>query len=236
MKQYKAIFLDWDDTIGDFHHAEQKALTDIYHLYHLDRLYPTFDDYYAVYHPHNIELWDKYGRNEITKDQLQLDRFLYPLIAKQNSSLSLREDGVEVATAIGNDFLSLTSKYFRLLPNSEKVVRYLAGKYPLVIVSNGFIEVQYTKIRLSGLQDCFRFVVLSEEVGAQKPNPVIYEKALQLGNWDKNEVLMIGDSYNSDIQGAINAGIDQLWITKDMNDPRVSTYRTPHLEDLLSIF
>lgn len=245
MKRYKAIFLDWDDTIGDFHNAEQCALRDIYNKYQLHTLYSSFEDYYAVYHPHNIELWDKYGRSEVTKDELQLDRFLFPLVSApvnqdHDAAISLpgtqRHDSlIDVAAAIGKDFLTLTSKYFRLLPHAGEVVRTLANEYPLVIVSNGFIEVQYEKIHLSGLTDCFRYVVLSEEVGAQKPNPVIYEHALRLGEWDKQEVLMIGDSYNSDILGARNAGIDQLWITADIDDPRPSTFRVSDIREVLTL-
>ncbi|MBR1807829.1 MAG: YjjG family noncanonical pyrimidine nucleotidase [Paludibacteraceae bacterium] len=228
MKQYKAIFLDWDDTIGDFSHAEQHALRDLYSMYGLERLYAEFQDFYDCYHPYNIYLWELYGRSEITKEELAFRRFYHPVESLEN--------GESVAKMLADDFLRLTTKHFRLLPGAADTVRYLAEKYPLTIVSNGFSEVQYTKIRLSGLSNCFRHVVLSEEAGVQKPNPLIYEKALQLNGMQKEEVLMIGDSYNSDIQGAINAGIDQMWIIKDTDDPRLSTYRTPNIKDLLSIF
>ena len=227
MKQYKAIFLDWDDTLGNFRNAERQALTDIYNSYHLQILYPQFQDFYDCYHPYNIHLWELYGRSEITKEELAFQRFYHPVMTLPDSR--------DLAKTLGDDFLRLTTKYFSLLPDAEQVARYLAAKYPLTIVSNGFIEVQYKKVELSGLRDCFRYIVLSEEVGAQKPNPLIYQKALELNNLSAGDVLMVGDSYNSDIQGAINAGIDQLWITKDTDDPRPSTYRTPNLKDLLSI-
>ena len=223
MKQYKAIFLDWDDTIGDFSHAEQYALRDLYSIYGLERLYADFQDFYDCYHPYNIYLWELYGRSEITKEELAFRRFYHPVESMQN--------GESAAKRMAEDFLRLTTKYFRLLPGAEETVRYLSERYPLTIVSNGFVEVQYTKIRLSGLSDCFRHVVLSEEAGVQKPNPLIYEQALQLNGIQRDEVLMIGDSYNSDIQGAINAGIDQLWITKDLADSRPSTYRTGDISD-----
>ena len=117
------------------------------------------------------------------------------------------------------------------------MVRKLAERYPLTIVSNGFIEVQYRKVELSGLRDCFQHIVLSEEVGAQKPNPKIYEEALRLNGCQPEEVLMIGDSWTSDIQGAIHAGIDQLWvqsgIVKDPNLP--ATYKVARLRDVLPL-
>jgi HAD superfamily hydrolase (TIGR01509 family) len=98
------------------------------------------------------------------------------------------------------------------LEGAEELVRYLAKKYPLTVVTNGFVEVQYEKFDKSGLRDCFAHIVLSEEVGCQKPNPRIFEEALRMNGLQAEEVVMIGDSWNSDIQGAINAGIDQIWV------------------------
>ncbi|MBQ8100913.1 MAG: YjjG family noncanonical pyrimidine nucleotidase [Paludibacteraceae bacterium] len=235
MRPYKAVFLDWDDTIGDFRHAELLALRDIYAAHGLERLYPTFEDYYNTYHPHNLMLWDRYGRSETSKQELQLDRFLYPLLhasLRREEPSGTAADAETEARTMGDEFLQLTNRYFRLLPGAEETVRHLAARYPLTIVSNGFTEVQYTKIRLSGLQDCFRHVVLSEETGWQKPNPLIFSRALDLNGLQAEDVLMVGDSWNSDIQGARNAGIDQLWITTDLQDPRPSTYRTTDIRDL----
>ena len=141
MKQYKAVFLDWDDTIGDWSTAEHKALREIYIHYHLDQLYPTFEDYLNAYKPYNLELWGRYGRGEITKDWLHLQRFLRPLITAKGERLMANEE--DLAHEMGAEFLRLTNKYFCLLPDAERVVKYLASKYPLTIISNGFKEVQY---------------------------------------------------------------------------------------------
>lgn len=231
MLSYKAVFIDWDDTIGDFHGAEIASLQEIYAKYHLSNLYSSFQAYYDVYHPHNVSLWEQYGRSEVTKDELQFDRFYYPV--------RTMNDAKRLAVEMGNDFIRLTTEHFSVLPNATEVVRYLASKYPLTIVSNGFVEVQYEKIRLSGLQDCFSHVVLSEEVGIQKPNPLIYQKALELNGLQAKDVVMIGDNYTSDIQGAINAGIDQIWFQRlDMNPtpPDLpATYKIQDFRKILSI-
>ena len=79
MKQYKAIFLDWDDTIGDWAGAEHKALRDLYTHYHLEALYPTFEDYLNAYKPYNLELWTLYGQGKITKEKLHFERFYRPI-------------------------------------------------------------------------------------------------------------------------------------------------------------
>ena len=93
-------------------------------------------------------------------------------------------------------------------------MRYLAAKYPLTVVTNGFVEVQYEKFEKSGLKDCFAHIVLSEEVGCQKPNPRIFEEALRMNGLDASEVVMIGDSFASDIAGANATGIDTIWLAQ----------------------
>ena len=238
MKQYKAIFLDWDDTIGDWTTAEHKALHDIYVSYHLDRLYPTFEDYLNAYKPYNLELWGMYGRGEVTKEKLHFERFYRPLV-KANSQVRPAIANVEnLAHEIGAEFLRLTNKHFCLLPDAAEVVRYLAAKYPLTIISNGFKEVQYYKFEHSGLAPYFTHTLISEEVGINKPQPEIFRIALQRNGISADEAVMIGDSYTSDIAGAKAAGIDQIWITsegvKELTNEG-ATYIVPRFVDVMKI-
>ena len=230
MKQYKALFLDWDDTIGDWTTAEHKALQDIYARYHLNRLHPTFEDYLNAYKPYNLELWGMYGQGEVTKEWLHLQRFLKPIEELPMTGDELRN----LAHDMGAEFLRLTNKYFRLLPDAEKVVRYLAAKYPLTIISNGFKEVQYYKFEHSGLAPCFAHTLISEEVGINKPQPEIFRIALERNGITADKALMIGDSYSSDIAGAKAAGIDQLWIHQVETD-ETATYIVPKLTDILNL-
>lgn len=211
MKQYKAVLIDWDQTIGDWDFAARHAQQDIYTTYNLAEFFPSFDEWFEAYEEHNLVLWGQYGKGEITRAYLQRDRFLYPI--GQRLGLGFYPQPlIDLADRIGRDFLQLTNRYFSLLPDAADIVRYLADKYPLTIVSNGFSEVQYYKIEHSGLQQFFKFVLLSEEVGINKPQPGIYLRALELNGVTADEAIMIGDSYSSDIQGAKNANIDQLWI------------------------
>ena len=220
MKQYKAVFIDWDDTIGDFLGAAKLALQDMYEKYNLSEYFASFEEFFLLYKPHNIELWDKYGKDLVTKEYLSFDRFFYPLMhgSRVGERLKVKGERQEVAALaeqLSEDFLNMTTARFSLLPGAEELVRYLAKKYPLTVVTNGFVEVQYEKFDKSGLRDCFAHIVLSEEVGCQKPNPHIFEEALRMNGLQAEDVVMIGDSWSSDIQGAINAGIDQIWIRKN---------------------
>lgn len=244
MKQYKAILIDWDDTIGDFVGAANTALHEMFEKYQLSEYFDSYEEFDTLYHEHNIELWKLYGEDKVTKAFLRVDRFLFPLLHGNKVSDGVLGDEAKrvvlsaLAEQMSEDFLHLTTKYFSLLPGAEELVRYLAKKYPLTVVTNGFIEVQYEKFDKSGLRDCFSHIVLSEEVGCQKPNPRIYEEALRMNGVSAAETVMIGDSWNSDIQGAINAGIDQIWVRKS-KDPlpegQSATYLVQSLSEVMEI-
>ena len=235
MKKYKAVFLDWDDTIGDFHGAADLALAQMYEKYQLDRYFASLDEFVGLYKPHNLELWAKYGEDKVTKEYLSLDRFLFPLMHGSLYPNGETAQVIRLAMTMSDDFLALTTAHFSLLPGAEEIVRYLAEKYPLTIVTNGFVEVQYEKFDKSGLKNYFSHIVLSEEVGCQKPNPRIFEEALRLNGLSADEVVMVGDSWYSDIQGAINAGIDQIWVTDHLSDDCAPTYTVKSLEEIKSI-
>ena len=70
MKQYKAVFIDWDDTIGDFIGAAKLALQEMYEKYNLSDYFASLEEFVSLYKPHNLELWDKYGKDLVTKEYL----------------------------------------------------------------------------------------------------------------------------------------------------------------------
>ena len=244
MKQYKAVFIDWDDTIGDFVGAAKLALQEMYEKYNLNDYFASLEEFVSLYKPHNLELWDKYGKDQVTKEYLSFDRFFFPLMhgskggERRLGDKAIRQEVAALAEQLSEDFLNMTTARFSLLEGAEELVRYLAKKYPLTVVTNGFVEVQYEKFDKSGLRDCFAHIVLSEEVGFQKPNPRIFEEALRMNGLQAEDVVMIGDSWNSDIQGAINAGIDQIWIRKS-KDPlpegQTATYLVQSLSEVMEI-
>ncbi len=251
MKEYKAIFIDWDDTIGDWSSAALAAQKDIYAKYSLSEFGCTFGEWFSLYHDHNNLLWEQYGRSEISKEYLQRDRFLHPLVTALGGSEVLMQSArfQSLADNMGSDFLQLTNKYFSLMPDAETVIPALAERYPLTVVSNGFQEVQYYKLMHSGLRQHFENVILSEEIGVQKPSVRFFDIALDTANLKRREhnlpplttddILMIGDSYTSDIKGAIAAHIDQLWLCPDSeamtDDSRPATYKVIGLNKILPL-
>ena len=196
------------------------AQEDVYQQFKIAEWGVPFEDWYEAYHTHNAELWHLYGHGQIDRPFLMMDRFLHPICAVKGIAKEDGEAFKSLAMEMSSLFLAQTNAHFRLLPDAQEVVVYLAGKYALTVVSNGFAEVQHYKLEKSGLLPYFRHVVLSEEVGALKPGARIFEVAMEMNrrelpNLEKEEVVMVGDSWGSDIEGAMNAGIDAVWISPE---------------------
>ena len=123
------------------------------------------------------------------------------------------------------------------MPHAIEMLDYLSAKYPLTIISNGFTEVQYKKIRSSNIGHYFSHMVLSEAAGALKPDKRIFEYAMQLNGCNNpKECIMIGDSYEADIIGAQNAGIDQVYYPlHSSSENKKTTYRINSLRELKEI-
>ncbi len=227
---YKYVFIDMDDTIWDFHANAKSSLQELYDNRNFDKHFDNFEQYFEIYAKRNLELWDQYGKGEITKEALSLERFLHPL----------RQVGVaneEVAIIMGKEYLDLLPTRTALVPYALELLDYLSDKYPLSIVSNGFIEVQYRKLKTCRLEHYFSHVVLSEEAGFLKPDKRIFEYAMKLNGSMPAETIMIGDSYEADIIGAQNAGIDQIYFrysnTSTQNLP--CSFSTDSLREIIGI-
>jgi putative hydrolase of the HAD superfamily len=227
---YKYVFIDLDDTIWDFHANAKSSLQELYTQKNLGKYFDSFEQYFSLYAKRNLELWDLYGRGEITKDYLSRERFSHPLT-------QVGIDNSELAFQIVNEYLEMLPSRTALVPYAIELLEYLHPKYPLTIVSNGFIEVQYKKLRSANIEHYFSHVVLSEEANALKPDKRIFEHALSLNNAAARDTIMIGDSYEADIIGAQNAGIDQIWYNpnsaKDTTKP--ATYYIYSLESIMNI-
>lgn len=202
---YTTVFIDWDDTLWDFHANAYASLSDMFVKYKLSQYFGTFEHFMRLYTFRNKQLWDKYGRNEITKEFLHKERFLYPF--RQVNAPTTEE----FSATIGNDFLMTTTTKTRLVPFAKDLLEYLAPKYALSVLSNGFSEVQYRKIHASGLESYFKHVILSEQVGVQKPDAKMFEYALAQNGSTAQQTIMIGDNYATDIIGAKNCGIAQIY-------------------------
>lgn len=225
--KYKHLFFDLDRTLWDFDAAAEVAFEIIYEKYNLEALgIPSAHDFYETYHPLNEQLWVLYRANAITKENLQKERFMAPLahygIFDSNLAINLSKD-----------YIQHSPRIVRLVPGTMELLEYLKPQYTLHLITNGFQDVQQTKLDGSGMASFFKTITVSEELGIKKPNPEIFLYALNKAGALAEESIMIGDEMAVDIDGARAAGIDQIFFnpSKKVHDGE-STYE---VDNLLSI-
>ena len=228
--QYKNLFFDLDDTLWAFSLNARDTFEEMYHKYDYDRFFRSFQHFYTLYQHRNVELWEKYGRGQVSKEELNRQRFLYPLEAVGARDVALAE-------AFSDDFFSVIPTKNRLMPHAYEVLEYLAGKYNLYILSNGFRELQSRKMRSAGVDGYFKKVILSEDLGVLKPWPAIFNFALSATQSELRESLMIGDSWEADITGAHGVGMHQAFynVTERTTFPFLPTYHIHSLKELMDL-
>lgn len=203
--KYKHIFFDLDRTLWDFDAAAEVAFERIYDKYDLKSLgIPSAHEFHEVYHPLNERLWELYREDKITKADLNRTRFLKPL-----EHYGIHD--IELADHLSEDYVYWSPRIVRLVPGTMELLDYLKPKYHLHLITNGFQEVQHTKLSGSGLEPYFETLTVSEEVGVKKPNAEIFFYALRKAQATAEESLVIGDEMAVDIDGARAAGIDQAF-------------------------
>ena len=163
-----------------------------------------YDRYFSIYYEVNERLWELYRNNKITKNILRGLRF--------EESLELNHTPMPgMGNMLNEAYLTEMPKQLKLVPGALEVLDYLHHKYSMSIITNGFREVQVDKLIQTGLHKYFEKVFISEEVGAQKPHKKIFEHAVKSMNAPKKKSLMVGDSWDADIVGAMQFGMDQVY-------------------------
>ena len=228
--KYKNLFFDLDDTIWAFSRNARDTFEEVYQKYSFDRYFYSFDHYYTLYQRRNTELWLEYGEGKVTKEELNRQRFFYPLQAV----------GVEdeaLAERFSEDFFAIIPTKSGLMPHAKEVLEYLAPQYNLYILSNGFQELQCHKMRSAGIDRFFKKIVLSDDIGVLKPWPEIFHFALSATQSEVRDSLMIGDSWENDVAGAKGVGMHQVFynVTGKEELPFQPTYHISNLKELMQI-
>ncbi|MFP4061067.1 MAG: YjjG family noncanonical pyrimidine nucleotidase [Bacteroidales bacterium] len=203
-KRYRYIYFDLDRTLWDFEANSVAAFRDILERRSITGRFGSVEAFSERYKYHNEILWDLYRRGEMTKMKLRTERFVLTLADFNITDALLAEE-------LGNEYIKLAPYKTHLIPNAKEIVEYLHDKYELFILTNGFNEVQFIKMKESGLVKYFRKIITSENARAQKPKKEIFTFAITSVNARKAESIMIGDDLEIDILGARNAGIDQVY-------------------------
>ena len=232
-KRYTDLFIDFDDTLCDTHGGAQMALEALYDENGLDRYFEKADDFFDAYWRTNIELWQQYGKGEISRDFLIVERFRRPLNVGRGMEVTEQR-----CLQMGDRFLNLCVEKTRALDGAPELVDYLRQKgYRLHLCSNGFHEVQYRKLHNCGFDGCFDTVVLSEDAGVNKPKRGYFDYAFRLTGARPETTVMIGDGWESDMRGALDYGLDTIYYNRfpDYPAPEPVTHEVHALRQIMEI-
>jgi putative hydrolase of the HAD superfamily len=233
--KYKDLFIDFDDTLYDTHGNAIIALGETFECFHLDRYFEDPQVFYDAYWTANIDLWTQYAKGEITRDYLIVERFRRPLSVGKGIEVTK-----ELCLEISDKFLDFCASKPGVIDGAHELMDYLKRKgYRMHMCSNGFHEVQYKKLDACGLHDYFNTIILSEDAGVNKPSKAYFDYALKVSGANRETTLMIGDNLQSDILGALNAGLDAMlfnrWQIPSEEFPQNLTFAVDNLCDILEI-
>lgn len=229
---YKHIFFDLDHTLWDFDTNARDTLHTLHQQYSLEqRGIQDFNLFYRSYLGHNERLWEKYRNGLIKQQDLRFKRMWLTLL-----DFKLADE--QLAKLISEQFLELLPTRTSLFPYTIEILNYLKEKgYEMHLITNGFDTVQHNKLNSSGLKLFFKEIITSECSNCLKPQKEIFEYAFNRCGATPCESIMIGDSYEADIVGAMNAGIDQVHVNYSrISTPLKPTYTIYELKELEQIF
>ena len=170
------------------------------------------DAFLAHYAPLNLYYWKLYREERISKAALRYER-----LKKTFDALDYPV-GDDLIDTLSQEYIKNLTSFNYLVPNTKSILDYLKPRYRLHIITNGFEEIQEHKLHMAGISEYFDKIVNSEMAGVKKPNPKIFNLALELANTDAGRSLMIGDNIEADILGAQAVGFNAIHFNAH-NDP-----------------
>lgn len=197
----KHVFFDLDHTLWDF--DKNSGLT-FEKIFKLNRLDIRLDEFLEVYEPINFKYWKLYREERVSKSALRYGRLKDAFDAINVSVEDEMIDHLSVA------YIDHLTTFNHLFEGTTDILEYLKDKYNLHIITNGFEEAQERKMSNANIKHYFETITNSEMVGVKKPNPKIFNFALNAANANPIESIMIGDSLEADIEGAHKIGMNTL--------------------------
>ncbi|TDE04489.1 YjjG family noncanonical pyrimidine nucleotidase [Flavobacterium hiemivividum] len=217
------VFFDLDHTLWDFDKNSEMTFERIFQRNHPEIEVKMFIEKYV---PINQACWKLYQYDKITHEELRYNR--------------LKDSFDAINYAVSDEQIdSISNEYIHLLPDNNhlfdgtfEILDYLNKNYKLHIITNGFADVQKRKIENSKLHDYFHTITNSEMAGVKKPNPIIFEYALDLAKAKKENSIMIGDSLDADVQGALDMGLDAIYFNENKTPVGNKIKQINHLLEL----
>lgn len=225
MRTYQHIFFDLDHTLWDFERNSNETLTELHENFLDEQIIPK-EQLLVVFHEVNAQLWHLHDTEQITAQELRERRFkmVFETLGLRNHKLALTFSEI---------YLEKTPRKPHLLPQAKEMLDYLSQKYKLHIITNGFPEIQRIKMESAGILSYFQEIVTSAEAGCKKPQKGIFEYLLQKVQCPKENCLMIGDNLLTDIEGALQIGLDCIFYNpKNLQHDKKPSYEIRCLGEL----
>lgn len=207
MKNFvKFVYFDVDDTLLDHKSAERAALQDTRgELVYLQST--EIEKIWDMYHLNNARLWKDYGAGKINRQFLENSRIEW----------TLKDLGIDIGYTeeVRRVYLNYYKKHWNWIQGAQESLLIIAKKYPVGFLTNGFSEIQRSKSEAFDLERFSSVYIISEDVGHMKPNPEIFDYATRMANVKPHEILYVGDSFHSDIEGGASFGWKTAWFTSD---------------------
>ena len=227
---YKHLFFDLDHTLWDFDRNSAESIAELFDTFRLsDAGIASAAEFSRHFIAVNRQLWADYDRNLITHGYIRENRF--PMVFR-----SLGVDESAIQADLNAEYLHLLPRTPHLLESARDVLDYLKGRYTMHIITNGFADIQAVKMDSAEISHYFTHVVTNGVVDAKKPDPAIFQYALDISGATVAESLMIGDNYEADILGAKGVGMDTVFYnTAGAIVSDTPTYDIRHWNELMAI-
>lgn len=223
------VWIDLDDTLWDFHTNSLETLAIVYRQEDLDRYFADVDTWRATYRKCNKALWEQYNHGAITKEYLMTERFRRVL---SDAGCPAPAD-MELARRLDHVYLDILGQMKALMPGALELLQYLRAKgYRIGVLSNGFHEVQHNKLHSSGVDHMIDLVVLSDDIGVNKPDPRLFAHAVSRAGTTAERSVMIGDNPDTDIAGALRSGWRGIYFNRDGVQPHIDANGTIEIQSL----
>ena len=223
LKNISHIFFDLDHTLWDFDKNSGLTFEKIFNLNGIDI---NLREFLEVYEPINFQYWKLYREERIDKASLRFGR-LNDAFKQLNKKVK-----TGMIHKLSEDYIAYLCTFNHLFDGAIEILEYLSPNYELHIITNGFKEVQQGKLNQSNIDHFFKTVTNSEMVGVKKPNPKIFNHALEVARADKSKSIMIGDNLEADVMGALDVGLDAICFNYHNEELNGDIKKVDHLSEL----
>lgn len=217
------VFFDLDHTLWDFEKNSALAFEMIFKEHQIE---VDLEQFLVAYIPVNLKFWERYRKDQVTQAQLRFGRL------KETFDALSYDVSDENIVFLSEQYIQFLPQYNHLFEGAIALLDYLKPKYRLHIITNGFAEIQQNKLDNSKITHYFQTITNSEMAGVKKPNPMIFQYALDLAQAQKESSIMIGDCLEADIQGALDHGMDAVFFNENQTQAPINIKQIHSLLEL----